>query len=298
MEQLVLCKLEGKEVSRTRSLYEEVFREDSKAFVDYYYENKAPGNTTFVLESSAHEIIAMLHLTPYTLCVRNKAVWSRLPAYYVVAVATKEQYRHHGCMRRLLEAAERHCNVQQVPFLFLMPADPAIYQPFGYAYCYARTEFYVNYREGDLPTGVCCMEVQTHMIQALTCFTNRWLRGHCDFFVQRTDEYYVNLMKELRAQNGSMYVFYFQNEVAGYYCRTGDGEPNMGCGKDCIQEAMLSEELCAIFERDGRKPPILTSSHRNNVIMGKCVRPVWDLMIQECGPVIGIEKRGWLTELV
>lgn len=299
MEQFVLCKLEGEKVSLTRSLYEEVFCEDSQAFVEYYYQNKAPGNTTFVCKTHTDEIVAMLHLTPYTLLVKNKGKWSRIPAFYVVAVATKEQYRHLGCMRSLLEAAEQHCVGHGVPFLFLMPADPAIYEPFGYAYCYARPEFYINYREKNLPPGIECLKMQEQWISPLVSFSNRWLEKHCDFFVQRTEEYYVKLIKELRAQKGGMYVFLAEGKVTGYYCRTGDEEPNMGCGTDCIQEAMLSEELIAAFAKAGRKPPIVTSSHRNNIIMGKRIRPVWDAMLQETeDPVIGLEKKGWLTELV
>ena len=301
-DELTLCKLEGGQVVRTRPLYEEVFSEDCEAFVEYYYENKAPGNTTFVLETDKREIVSMLHLTPYTLCIKTEGGWRNLPAYYVVAVATGEQYRHKGCMRRLLEAAQVHCEQQKVPYLYLMPADPAIYRPFGYDYCYARPEFYVNYKEDDLPGGICCVEVtgekNNTVIEELTGFTNAWLCANCDFFALRTEKYYVNLLKELRAQKGNLYVFLHEGAVEGYYCRTGEGEPNMGCGRDCIQEAMLSEKLIAEFERYGRKPPILISEHRHEIIMGKRIMPVWKALFQEQENLISLQRAGWLTELV
>lgn len=40
--------LQGKNVLATRPLWEEVFSEDSKAFTDYYFANKALSNTTFI----------------------------------------------------------------------------------------------------------------------------------------------------------------------------------------------------------------------------------------------------------
>ena len=43
-------KLETGEKLNTRKLYEEVFSEDSKDFVDYYYEEKVKDNQIYVVE--------------------------------------------------------------------------------------------------------------------------------------------------------------------------------------------------------------------------------------------------------
>ena len=59
-------KLETGEKLNTRKLYEEVFSEDSKDFVDYYYEEKVKDNQIYVVEEDG-EIQAMLHLNPYEL---------------------------------------------------------------------------------------------------------------------------------------------------------------------------------------------------------------------------------------
>ena len=63
-------KLETGEKLNTRKLYEEVFSEDSKDFVDYYYEEKVKDNQIYVVEEDG-EIQAMLHLNPYELAVNG-----------------------------------------------------------------------------------------------------------------------------------------------------------------------------------------------------------------------------------
>ena len=62
-------KIEKLEVSQhldTRKLYEEVFSEDEKSFVDYYYQEKTKDNIIYVVRED-DDIQAMLHLNPYTL---------------------------------------------------------------------------------------------------------------------------------------------------------------------------------------------------------------------------------------
>ena len=45
-------KLDQSEHGKTRSLWEQVFSEDSQEFVDYYYYIKTKDNTIYVIESS------------------------------------------------------------------------------------------------------------------------------------------------------------------------------------------------------------------------------------------------------
>ena len=55
------------ENQRARKLYEEIFDEDSPAFVDYYFRVKAAENEIFVVENEEQEILATLHLNPYKM---------------------------------------------------------------------------------------------------------------------------------------------------------------------------------------------------------------------------------------
>ena len=122
------CKL-------ARSLWEEVFPEDSIQFTDYYFEHKASRNIGYVIGDSPYD--AMLFRTPYIVRIGEK----KRELSYLVGVATRTECRHKGYMRHLLTKAIEEMYGEKQPFTFLMPANPAIYEPFGFQYVYEREEW-------------------------------------------------------------------------------------------------------------------------------------------------------------
>ncbi len=95
-------KIEKLEVSQhldTRKLYEEVFSEDEKSFVDYYYQ-ETKDNIIYVVRED-DDIQAMLHLNPYTLMVNG----TEKESYYIVEVATRKEYRGRRYMAGLSREA-------------------------------------------------------------------------------------------------------------------------------------------------------------------------------------------------
>ncbi len=125
----------------TRALWQEMFWEDSPSFVDYYYREKAP-EADISAEEAAEEVVSMIQWNPYPLWVRGQRWDSR----YLVGVATRPAYRHRGLMARQLQEGMAHWRRQRMPFVWLMPADPAIYRPFGFRYVYRKWT-------GRLPEG-------------------------------------------------------------------------------------------------------------------------------------------------
>lgn len=311
-QKYTLCKLEKESVSDTRPLYEKVFWEDQKVFVDYYYTYKARSCIAFVWKDENGTIVSMLHLDPYRLCVKTDRGEEQVKACYVVCVATQESHRHRGLMAGLLQAAEDYCTQQDVPFLFLMPADENIYLPFGYAFIYARKEYYVNYKERpcredkekELPACVSVEKIDGSVseenkselckLKQLVHFSNQWLYRHTDFYLYRDMRYYVNLLHELAAQKGGICLFMIDGKLEGYYAQTREENSNMGCGRDGIQEAMLSERLISVFEKENRPLPILESEHTLPVIMGKWIGAKGELL----KPRVSLFKRGWINELI
>lgn len=136
-----LERLEGDRCRWLRPLWEEVFWEDSKEFTDYYFREKAAGNHGYALWARNGALAAMLYLSPYPVMIRRKSSFGCREINYVVGVATKEEYRHRGCMDRLLREALLDMYGKGQPFTFLMPADPAIYRPYQFAYIYRRPEY-------------------------------------------------------------------------------------------------------------------------------------------------------------
>lgn len=127
-QKLEVRYLKADERIRSRELYEEVFVEDADGFSELYYQIKARDNQIIVAEDDS-VIVSMLHRNPYAFRFRGGSV----PADYIVAVATKVNYRHQGLMRALLTKALRDMYEDGRPFTFLMPADEAIYTPFDFS---------------------------------------------------------------------------------------------------------------------------------------------------------------------
>ena len=128
-----LRKLEQRENHRTRALWELVFSEDTKSFLDYYYYFKARDNEIFVIEEDG-AIRSMLHLNPYMVQMEDKLHL----CHYVIAVATEEDYRRRGYMRKLLCQAMQDMYDKKEPFTFLMPAAEKIYTPYDFRFVYAQ----------------------------------------------------------------------------------------------------------------------------------------------------------------
>jgi predicted acetyltransferase len=117
------------EKENSRRLYECCFPEDSQKFVDYYYQEKCRDNEIAVIEENG-KIISMVHANPFTVsCCGTQA-----EVHYIVAVATDPEYRRRGYMRQLMQQVLRDCRNRGEVFSFLMPADPAYYEPLGYRY--------------------------------------------------------------------------------------------------------------------------------------------------------------------
>lgn len=113
MIQMEIRKLEVKEHSKTRALWESVFLEDTKAFLDYYYFIKTRENEIYAVEDEK-AICAMLHLNPYELQIGT----IRRPCNYIVGVATGESYRRKGLMGRLLRASMQEMYERKEPLTF------------------------------------------------------------------------------------------------------------------------------------------------------------------------------------
>ncbi len=173
--------LSAEEKASTRSLYEEAFPEDTERFVDFYYQYKTRDNKILVLEQEG-AVVSMLHRNPYILIVNGY----ELRSDYIVAVATRKEFRHQGCMRALLERALGDMAEQGMPFTFLMPASESIYAPFDFVWICPHTE---------LPVRVARMDAEGQ---------NRYLAARYQMFCKRDERYLTNLEKEREAESGEI----------------------------------------------------------------------------------------------
>ncbi len=218
--QMELRYLGQEEKGRSRKLWEQCFKEDSSRFLDYYYKEKCDDNQILVLEQlDRHgglegEIISMAQRNPYSIFWNGREYLLD----YIVGVATKPQWRHQGCMRKLLNRMLADQNREQMPFTFLMPADPKIYQPFGFAYVYQQPDFCLTRKGESLRREPIKGEEQAAHTGA---WLNGWLENRYSIFALRTPAYMIRLWREIESEYGKWDLLYDGENMAGMECFWG-----------------------------------------------------------------------------
>lgn len=202
--------LPQKEKENTRAMYAEIFREDSEDFVNYYYEWKTQDNEILVMEEEEGYQV-MLHLNPYTLSIHGTEAESR----YIVAVATRSQYRGKGKMCMVMQQAFQLIYHRQMPLTFLLPADPAYYRGQGFVYFPCQPKFGKSpQRTGGAQNGCDKKRISRVPFTAkkaglteltkLASFSNEILHKQYDIFIKREEEYYRRLLAETACLGGGV----------------------------------------------------------------------------------------------
>lgn len=208
-EIMKIRKLEREEHKNTRPLYEEVFDEDSKSFVDYYYTEKTKDNQIYVLEEDG-DIRSMLHLNPYHLMVNG----TKKQAHYIVAVATQTAYRQRGYMKALIKKALKDMYDNGESFTFLMPAAEAIYLPHDFRTVYEqKRRFYLpksgQHIEEVLGDDAPMRDREVRPAAESDCpelskYANEYLSRNYQVYAIRDSAYYERLIKEYESDGGRL----------------------------------------------------------------------------------------------
>lgn len=210
--------LEREEREKTRGLWEEAFPGDSREFVDYYYRNKIADNRILAEEEDG-EVISMVQLNPYRVQVRDR----EYGLDYIVGVATREDRRHQGHMRRLLLQMLRDMRGAGTPFTFLMPAAEAIYRPFGFRYIFDQPHRAWKTAPvsgaGPVP-GLTAEEIPSldypspEAVRCLAAWQQKFLSERYEVLAVRDESYIRRLMSELASEKGVWTLFRDENGQA------------------------------------------------------------------------------------
>ena len=266
-------KLKKKEPIRTRQLWEEIFKEDTTEFLDYYYSVKIKENEIYVIEDDG-KIISMLHLNPYQMRI-GETVY---PTNYIVAVATAEAYRRQGLMAKLIHHVLDVMKERGEPFTFLMPANEAIYKPFGFSFVYQQalgkmsgisTELDVKFR---IATKEDC--------QAIAEFANNRLREF-DVVTCRNAEYYQMILAEQISEQGGILLACEGEKIVGVFCYAREGHVE-------IREPLFYDEAIlkqAIYTLTGNElEEAVCIGHGENtkpMIMAKVLQPEFENYLEK-----------------
>lgn len=216
------------ENQRARKLYEEIFDEDSPAFVDYYFRVKAAENEIFVVENEKQEILATLHLNPYEMMFCGE----RVKTNYIVAVATRADCRHQGMMRSLLQASLQEMYRREETFTWLMPAAEAIYRPFGFRFIYEKNKMTVTadvlrraetdekwqiHSDQEGSGDIFCEEAKKEDLAELACFAEKQLSKLAEVYTVHDIAYFEQRMQEVECEGGSLILIRKEKEICGYF---------------------------------------------------------------------------------
>ena len=209
-KEMVCRKLHPEEHIRTRQLWEKIFTEDTPGFLDYYYSVKTSDNEIYVIEDNG-EIVSMIHLNPYQMRVEDKIYH----AHYIVAVATDKKYRHQGLMRQLLNYTMGIMADRGEPFTFLMPANEAIYKPFGFDFIYEQKREKVMGKQSN-DDSLKITQAYKDDCQAIAHFANETLQNY-DVVTWRDAKYYKTLLSELASEDGGILIAEKDSQIVGIF---------------------------------------------------------------------------------
>lgn len=212
-----LRKLDVSEHSSTRKLWEEVFPEDGKEFLDYYYFMKVRDNQIYTIESDG-DIRSMLQLNPYALQIGEK----QHVCNYIVAVATQEKYRGRGFMRELLKKSMQDMYGQKEPFTFLMPAAAAIYTPYDFRFIYSQNRGALY--GSDTPPSVDIRDAVPGDCRAMAGLFYECIAGDYQVYALRDDRYYQTMILEQQSEDGGVRLMEQEGRIVGMFAYARDGD--------------------------------------------------------------------------
>lgn len=216
---MILRKLDQAEHGKTRELWEEVFTEDTKEFLDYYYYIKTRDNQIYVVQED-NMICSMLQLNPYSVMIGNREYDSE----YIIAVATRVSYRGRGYMGALLRRSLNDMYKRKIPFTFLMPAAEAIYSPYDFRFIYDQSIGKVEWNEISDRAGGIREEEGYSFSDALLWEADEM----ADFFQKnfssawqvrtvRNAAYYQTMIMEQQSEKGGVRLIRKNGSLIGFY---------------------------------------------------------------------------------
>lgn len=264
-----LRKLEINEHGRTRTLWEKIFAEDSREFLDYYYFIKTRDNQIYVIEEDGG-VRSMLQLNPYLLQVEDR----QFPCNYIIAVATEENYRKRGYMGELLRKAMQDMYARKEPFTFLMPAAEAIYTPYDFRFVYAQNQ--CESMGTDSAAELELTDAGMRDAADMAAFFNQYFAEKYQVCAVRDETYYQTMIFEQQSENGGVKLIKEGQDIKGMFAYAS--EENVVE----IREPLYLDEYEAQFQkavrdlRSGRDVPVKIYACRN----GEHVKKVPIIMVR------------------
>ncbi len=247
-----VISLKKEDHEKSRALWEQVFPEDGRDFLDVYYEGKGADNEILVCKDSRQEICAMIHWNPVRCVFYGKPI----TADFLVAVATRPDMRRKGLMTGLMKEGLARREERKMPFVFLTPAKEAYYTPFGFVSAgkcmgipMEPEENGEKKREERFLVRPLGKEDRAGAANSM----NSWLADSGSLLYAMRDPVYLQrLQKELASEGGDLMGVFDGDRLLGTFCYTEAGgleirEPL--CGRE-EKEQLYDEIRCWTSEKN------------------------------------------------
>ena len=200
--------------NESRALYEKSF-EDTKEFVDFYYEKMVQRNRVLALKVQ-NEIVAMLHIVPkYFYCLQD--------VDYYFAIATAEKHRKKGYMARLIKKAMKLSYASGKGLVYLVPAKKGLYERFGFATFGQRFSPILLRQERQQYEVEKYTELSSELKERLHKIFAEKIGPMFDTYPVRDDFYYENLLSALFSETGWVEILSKDGKEAGYILESKTG---------------------------------------------------------------------------
>lgn len=200
--------------NESRALYEKSF-EDTKEFVDFYYEKMVQRNRVLALKVQ-NEIVAMLHIVPkYFYCLQD--------VDYYFAIATAEKHRKKGYMARLIKKAMKLSYASGKGLVYLVPAKKGLYERFGFATFGQRFSPILLRQERQQYEVEKYTELSSELKERLHKIFAEKIGPMFDAYPIRDDFYYENLLSALFSETGWVEILSKDGKEVGYILESKTG---------------------------------------------------------------------------
>ncbi len=233
-----------------RMLYEEVFYEDSKEFVEEYFKQDIFYNHILVHTENSN-IVSMVQWIPKHVVFQRK----NMIIPYLFAVATKAEFRKKGIMGNLLRKVLLDLQESQIPFVYLIPAAKGIYEPYGFRTARRRSEKeYQKLKEQSFNPNKLCVLEKTNFnlyIDQLLSYVDSKLAFTQDFYIKRDQQYYHKLLRLLSSEGGRIFLYLEQETIKGYgFTEKKEDTALRECIVDEAYEANFLSAICQFHNQE------------------------------------------------
>lgn len=206
--------LENKEKIKSRPLYEHCFVEDTKEYIDYYYNYLIRENEVVVNEQDG-EIVSAVHLIPKAVIAGNV----KTNIIYLYGVGTWEKYRKKGYIKEIFHIIIQSMFDNMDIFTYLIPSSEEnanIYRNFGFEYVMDKYIMEEPEHRRKPSHSVITRKAEDSDLVKLSIFAQQAVYSRHSVSLSKDLEYFRRIKQIVEIEGGTIDIFVNNKVIVGY----------------------------------------------------------------------------------